>query len=338
MSTITMSGSLFPLSLPLFFICLLLFSPSVPFYSSLFLYFSFSLPLVLSQTQILLPRPNFAPPRARTRHSHRRTHTPSIPSPLLLFVLLTFSSIFAHSSYSIIHALSSPSFTFAFHSYLSTSSIIRFPHKRHIRIMEPSIPIPSYPYPCLVHSTTTTPLSPTPPTTTLYLIGVATESIQKGKGRLELSSVDLTDINSPTIQLLESEVNPKHWTAFAPKLCAHYAGSTFPDKTGEVTSIRIHIQQFSKRWSFDSNALLEDDGGGKGGGKGGGNVKVKFETPKDWNKDVSLLSSKQFAIVGQAGESMYGVGMTDSPDLQVGTSWRVLTVDATADVDSYLYR
>lgn len=67
-------------------------------------------------------------------------------------------------------------------------------------------------------------------------------------------------------------------------------------------------------------------------------MKAKFENPKDWTKDVSFLSSRRFAIVGQAGESMYGVGMTDSPDLQVGTSWRVLTVDATADVDSYLYR
>ncbi|KAF9320439.1 hypothetical protein BGZ91_004733, partial [Linnemannia elongata] len=57
-----------------------------------------------------------------------------------------------------------------------------------------------------------------------------------------------------------------------------------------------------------------------------------------WNKTVSLLSSKQFAIVGQAGERMYGVGMTDSPDMQVGTSWRALTVNATADAGSYLYR
>ncbi|KAF9136513.1 hypothetical protein BGX30_011141 [Mortierella sp. GBA39] len=201
--------------------------------------------------------------------------------------------------------------------------------------MEPSIPIPAYPYPCLIHTTTATPLSTVLPITTLYLIGVATESIDKEKGRLELSSVDLTDINNPTIQLLGSEVDPEHWTAFAPKLCAHYAGSVFPDKKGEVKPTRIHIQQFSKLWSFDSNVLLEDADGGKGGG---GNVKVKFENPSDWNKDVSFLSSRQFAIVGQAGESMYGVGMTDSPDLKVGTSWRVLTVDATADVDSYLYR
>ncbi|KAG9064345.1 hypothetical protein KI688_003533 [Linnemannia hyalina] len=167
--------------------------------------------------------------------------------------------------------------------------------------MEPSIPIPAYPYPCLIHTTTATSLSTALPITTLYLIGVATESFEKEKGRLELSSVDLTDINNPIIQLLESEVDPEHWTAFAPKLCAHYAGSVFPDKKGEVKPTRIHIQQFSKLWSFDSNALLEEGDGGKGGG--GGNVKAKFENPSDWNKNVSFLSSRQFAIVGQAGES-----------------------------------
>lgn len=204
------------------------------------------------------------------------------------------------------------------------------------------MPIPSYPYPCLVHSTTATPLSPTPPTTTLYLIGVAKESTQKGKGRLELSSVDLTDINKPIIQLLKSEVDPNHWNALAPKLCTYYAGSIFPDKKGVIKPTRIHIQQFSKLWSFGSNVLLADDDGGggvgKAGGKGSGNVNVTFENPKVWNKTASFLSSKQFAIVGQAGERMYGVGMTDSPDMQVGTSWRALTVNATADAGSYLYR
>lgn len=89
------------------------------------------------------------------------------------------------------------------------------------------------------------------------------------------------------------------------------------------------------------NALLEDNAGkgGKGnkGGKGGGKgEKVKFEKPKKENREAIFLSPKQFAIVGQAGESMYGVGITDSADMTIGTSWRGLTVDANAAVDSYL--
>lgn len=73
--------------------------------------------------------------------------------------------------------------------------------------------------------------------------------------------------------------------------------------------------------------------GGKGGGKGG---EVKFEKPKFENKEAVFLSPRQFAIVGQAGENMYAVGMTDSADISLGTSWRGVTVDATADVNSYL--
>ncbi|KAF8936270.1 hypothetical protein BGZ47_009578 [Haplosporangium gracile] len=204
--------------------------------------------------------------------------------------------------------------------------------------MEPSLPIPSYPFPCLAHSTTATPLSTTPPTTTIYLIGVATESPQKEKGRLELNSVFLTDINTPIIQLIESEVDPEHWSSFAPKLCAHYTGTIYPNEKGEIKPTRIHIQQFSKHWSFDSNALLdEEDEKGGNGGEGDSNGKATFENPKNWDRGASFLSPRQFAIVGQAGERMYGVGMTSSLDLQVGSSWRGLIVDATADVDSYLY-
>jgi hypothetical protein len=207
-----------------------------------------------------------------------------------------------------------------------------------------SLEIPSYPYPCLTHSATLRPLSTAAETTTtFYLIGVTTEStIQKDKARLDFNSVDLTLINNPTIQLLGSDVDPKHWTALAPRLCAHYSGAAFPNKKGDIKPTRIHIQQFSKKWSFDLNVSVDDgnDGeggkgnkGGKGGGKGG---EVKFEKPKFENKEAVFLSPRQFAIVGQAGENMYAVGMTDSADISLGTSWRGVTVDATADVNSYL--
>lgn len=48
---------------------------------------------------------------------------------------------------------------------------------------------------------------------------------------------------------------------------------------------------------------------------------------------TSFLSPRQFAIVGQAGNIMYGVGNTDDLGPNANSSWSSLVVTGTAEVN-----
>ncbi|KAK3829706.1 MAG: hypothetical protein J3R72DRAFT_479068 [Linnemannia gamsii] len=247
-------------------------------------------------------------------------HTP----PIRCFPLVSFFATFTGLS------LTSPySFPFLFSSPLS-SPFFYLPQTKH---SHPKKMIPTYSFPCLAHSTDNT---------ALFLVGVTDTIGLINVSQLEFNTVDLTYIDTPSVRLLHSEVDLKRWSPSAPKLCSNYPGaitmSNKPERGGRAVNPRIHIQQFSGSWTFDLNAVPGLAAGGGGGVGVGGAGDTTFEKPKKNNKNnlssVSFLSPKQFAIVGQAGENMYGVGMTDEVNKKVGSSWRMFVVDATEDVNS----
>ncbi|KAG0054063.1 hypothetical protein BGZ90_006061, partial [Linnemannia elongata] len=154
--------------------------------------------------------------------------------------------------------------------------------------------VPGYDFPCLVQSTAD------PSTATkFYLIG----SIQVE--RLDFSSVDLSDINNPDCQPITSD-SDSNWSPSSAKQCFNYAG----DSVGVAAPLKIHVQQFSPQKTFDLNALPYANG------------TIKFETTRSL-RTVSLLSPKQFAIVGRTGSLLYGSGE------KVDGSWGGLTVNST---------
>lgn len=170
--------------------------------------------------------------------------------------------------------------------------------------MSQPIPIPAYDFPCLIQSTATPSKA-----TTFYLIG-AQENI------LELCAFDIGNINNQSCQKLQSD-HDNGWRRNAPKLCFNYAGSG---------SFRTHVQQFSIGATYDANIMLVANAT---------NVTVTYEkptVPTGAAPPLSFLSPKQFAIVGQAGNIMYGVGNTDG--LGTVSSWYSLVVTGAAQVNS----
>ncbi|KAF9089568.1 hypothetical protein BGX29_011993 [Mortierella sp. GBA35] len=186
--------------------------------------------------------------------------------------------------------------------------------------------LPAYSNPCLAHSVDSH---------TLYLVGVNDAVF----GRIELNSIDLLTstfpnpspfppnppsppspalpdpLDNPEVRLLTFVVDPQRWRNTAPKFCSNYAGSL---GRGPLNiNPRIHIQQFSRPWSYDTNA----------GGK------VGIDLPTLMAGGVGYVSPKLFAIVGQAGNTTLDMGLFPSEK----TLLAVGTFSATSEAPAHGY-
>ncbi|KAF8936269.1 hypothetical protein BGZ47_009577 [Haplosporangium gracile] len=147
--------------------------------------------------------------------------------------------------------------------------------------------IPTYSNPCLAPASNTS----------IYLIGVSDTS----QGRLEVNTIDLSNINSPKLTSTIINSNPYQWSNTAPKSCSYYPGYQAPKNILD-TQGAIHIQQFGMGWTNDANMYPASD---------------KFDPPSGYD-DIAYVDPKLFATVGHAGVNGFVLAMTNTTDYWVG--------------------
>ncbi|KAF9550563.1 hypothetical protein EC957_000237 [Mortierella hygrophila] len=147
--------------------------------------------------------------------------------------------------------------------------------------------IPTYSNPCLAPASNTS----------IYLIGVSDTT----QGRLEVNTIDLSNISSPRLTSTIINFNPYQWSNTAPKLCSHYPGYQAP-KNALDTQGAIHIQQFGMGWTNDANMYPANG---------------RFDPPSGY-EDVAYVNPKFFATVGNAGVSGFVLAMTNTTDYWAG--------------------
>ncbi|KAG0299394.1 hypothetical protein BGZ97_003721, partial [Linnemannia gamsii] len=98
-------------------------------------------------------------------------------------------------------------------------------------------PIPRYPHSCLAPSSHSN--------STVLLIGVSGSV----NGRLEINTIDLSDINNPQANLTAIDEQVLYWRSQSPIFC-----HTYPDYKPKDNQLNpVHIQQFNPSWTFDTN-------------------------------------------------------------------------------------
>ena len=147
--------------------------------------------------------------------------------------------------------------------------------------------IPTYSNPCLAPASNTS----------IYLIGVSDTTL----GRLEVNTIDLSNISSPRLTSTIIDSNPYQWSNTAPKLCSHYPGYQAP-KNALDTHGAIHIQQFGMGWTNDANVYPANG---------------RFDPPSGY-EDIAYVNPKLFATVGHAGVNGFVLAMTNTTDYWVG--------------------
>ncbi|KAF9085555.1 hypothetical protein BGX23_009555 [Mortierella sp. AD031] len=152
--------------------------------------------------------------------------------------------------------------------------------------------IPTYTNPCL---------APSKDASTVYLAGVSDSS----DGRLEIYTVNLKNVSSPTITLSSTHLSPLYWKNSAPKYCSNYPAD-------ESSPNPIHVQQFGPFRSYDSNAYSNGI----------------VENPSNF-VGVAFTSPKNFAIVGHAGSIGFVAALTNTTGIQTGSIWSGTRLNAT---------
>ncbi|KAG0307521.1 hypothetical protein BGZ97_000369 [Linnemannia gamsii] len=147
--------------------------------------------------------------------------------------------------------------------------------------------IPAYSNPCLAPASNTS----------VYLIGVSDIT----QGRLEVNTIDLSNIASPKLTSTIFNANPYQWSNTAPKFCSHYPTYQAP-KNAPDTQGAIHIQQFGVGWTNDANVYPANG---------------MFDPPSGFD-DVAYVNPKLFATVGNAGANGFVLAMTNTTDYWVG--------------------
>lgn len=147
--------------------------------------------------------------------------------------------------------------------------------------------IPTYSNPCLAPASNTS----------VYLIGVSDTT----QGRLEVNTIDLTNISYPRLLSTIINSNPYQWSNAAPKLCTPYPGYQAP-KNALGTQGAIHIQQFGMGWTNDANVYPANG---------------RFDPPSGFDT-IAYEDPKLFATVGHAGVNGFVLAMTNTSDYWVG--------------------
>ncbi|KAK3835335.1 MAG: hypothetical protein JOS17DRAFT_736877 [Linnemannia elongata] len=149
-------------------------------------------------------------------------------------------------------------------------------------------PIPRYSHSCV---------APSPHSnTTLLLVGV----LGSVNGRLEINSIDLSDINTPIVNLTTIDEQVLYWRSQSPIFCHNYPDFKPKDKGLNP----VHIQQFDPNWTFDANAYPN------------GNIDLPSYFP-----GVALMSARNYVVVGHLGSASWSLAHTNTTNAVSGSSW-----------------
>lgn len=170
---------------------------------------------------------------------------------------------------------------------------------KNITVAMKGRPIPQYPHSCL---------APSPHSnTTVLLVGVSGSV----NGRLEINSIDLSDINIPLVNLTNINEQILYWRSQSPIFCHNYPD--FKPKDKELNP--VHIQQFDPNWTFDANVYPS------------GNIDLPSFFP-----GVALTSARNYIVVGHLGSASWSLAHTNTTNAVSGSSWTTFQLNP---VDSF---
>ncbi|KAF9934199.1 hypothetical protein FBU30_002892 [Linnemannia zychae] len=163
--------------------------------------------------------------------------------------------------------------------------------------------IPRYPNSCLASSSQSN--------STVFLVGVSASV----NGRLEVNSVDLTDINTPLVKLTTFNEEVLFWRSQSSIICHNYPVY----KTDEDDLMNpIHIQQFGPEWTFDTNIYP--------------NGKVEFPS---YFPGIALTSARNYIVVGHHGSASWSLAHTNITNSVSGSTWTTFQLNPTDSFKIY---
>ncbi|KAF8921734.1 hypothetical protein BGZ58_003955, partial [Dissophora ornata] len=160
-----------------------------------------------------------------------------------------------------------------------------------------STTIPAYSNACLVPDATGK---------FVYLVGVSASN----EGCLEMTSIDLTNINSPTATFITDQTAPGFWSNSAPKACLPYSGKQ------ASTNSPVFVQQFGAQ-SYFTNIYPN------------GTVDLPANFPI-----VGFISNKLFSLSGAVGGLNWVTAVANVSGTDSDSRWTGLRYNATAIVHS----
>ncbi|KAG0271327.1 hypothetical protein BGZ95_000875, partial [Linnemannia exigua] len=177
------------------------------------------------------------------------------------------------------------------------------PHTNSTLVETPVKPlIPRYPNSCLAPSSTSN--------TTIFLVGVSPSV----NGRLEINSIDLSDINTPHVNLTTYNEEVLFWRSQSTLFCHNYPNYKSPKDSQHVDT--IHIQQFEPGWTFDTNIYPS-----------GGKIDLPSYFP-----EVALTSARNYMIVGHSESASWSLAHTNTTNAVSGSKWTTFQLNP---VDSF---
>ncbi|KAG0312715.1 hypothetical protein BGZ99_009310 [Dissophora globulifera] len=157
--------------------------------------------------------------------------------------------------------------------------------------------IPSYSTPCLAPDATGT---------NVYLVGVPASS----EGRLEVTLVNLANLNSPTGTLIGTQTAVSFWSSSAQKTCFPYGGNQ------ASTNNPVFVAQFGPQ-SYFTNAYPN------------GTIDLPANFPS-----VGLVSNKLFSLSGAVGGLNWVTALSNATAADTNSPWTGLRFNATSIVSS----
>ncbi|KAF9911640.1 hypothetical protein EC991_002758 [Linnemannia zychae] len=161
--------------------------------------------------------------------------------------------------------------------------------------------IPLYPKPCLVPSAGNS----------VHLVGIASSR----EGTLEANTIDLTNINTPTIKQFAAQVNPLAWSSSQALACHPFAGLASSNNNGLSPFV---VAQFGAFKTFFSNI-----------NPAGGTIEqpIRFD-------QVAFTSPRNFAMTGAAGGSDWVLSLTNTTVVGSGSYWSGIRFNGTSAIAS----
>ncbi|KAF9425357.1 hypothetical protein BGZ94_007593 [Podila epigama] len=128
------------------------------------------------------------------------------------------------------------------------------------------------------------------------------------EGRLEVYTVNLSNVNAPTATFLANQTNPSSWSSSAPKACI-----PFPGNSANVNN-PFMLQQFGPK-SYSTNIFP--------------NGTIEFSS---YFRNTGYISPKLFSLTGAVGNLNWIVGVSNRTSLTTNSPWNGLRVNATEGI------
>ncbi|KAG0205641.1 hypothetical protein BGX33_007839, partial [Mortierella sp. NVP41] len=159
--------------------------------------------------------------------------------------------------------------------------------------------VPIYPKPCLAPSTTNN---------TVNLVGIAPAR----EGILEVYSLDITNINTPTARLVTSQTNVLDWSSSQALACFPYPGL---DTSSAATPFAVFQYGVFKTFFTNINP---------------GGIEAAIHFP-----GVAFNSPKTFAFTGASGQYNWFMALTNSTYLGTGSAWTGVRLNSAGAMNSF---